>query len=99
MRKNKMGTCDCCGRDDLMNDGSCCNCCDKAVGVGLSELRRRKDQDRFYKFIAELSQNISDYSCGCMGTGYNPSNVKEKMQKNDTAFRYITDVFDQYYHR
>jgi hypothetical protein len=94
-----MGTCDCCGRDDLMNDGTCCDCCDKAVGVGLSELRRRKDSDRFTKFITELSQNIAGYSCGCMGSGYTLEKVKKEMQDGDTSYEFITDVFDKYYHR
>ena len=94
-----MGTCDCCGRDDLMNDGSCCSCCDKAVGVGLSELRRRNDKDRFYKFVTEISQNIAGYSCGCMGSGYILDKVKKEMQGGDDSYRFITDVFDKYYHR
>ena len=94
-----MGTCDVCGRDDLMQDGSCCSCCDKAVGVGLSELRRRKDPDRFAKFITELSQRIADESCGCMGGGYNLKDTKEKMHKENNTFSYIIDMFDKYYRR
>ena len=94
-----MGTCDCCGRDDLMQDGSCCNCCDKAVGVGLSELRRRRDPDRFNKFITELSQNIAAYSCGCMGSGYTLEKVRRERAGGDKSYDFITDIFDKYYKR
>jgi hypothetical protein len=82
-----------------MNDGSCCSCCDKAVGVGLSELRRRNDKDRFYKFVTELSDMIGACSCGCMGNGYTLEDTKERMKEKNHSFEFITDIFDKYYHR
>jgi hypothetical protein len=94
-----MATCDCCGRIDLMNDGSCCDCCNKAVDIGLAELKRRKDLDRFNKFIAELSQNIGAYSCGCMGSRFTLDRVKKDISGGDDTYRFITDVFDKYYKR
>lgn len=90
-----MGTCDVCGRDDLMQDGSCCNCCDKAVGVGLSELRRRRDPDRFAKFVAELADRVSAETCGCMWF----KNEPEKFKAHPESYTFITDIFDKYYHR
>lgn len=90
-----MGTCDCCGRTDLLSNGTCCECSDKAIDIGISELIRRQDKDRFYKFIAEISEAIADMSCGCMGSNYTIENVKNIPSDS----KYLTDIFDKYYKR